>query len=94
MKKQIIRISLLQSAKVAAALYFVLTLPFVAIFAVMMSFAPSGSFGMIGGLAMVVIAPVMYAIFGFLFSLLGGWIYNVVAGQIGGFEYTTTEVAG
>ena len=92
MKKQVTRISLLQSAKVAAALYFVMSLPFIAIMAVVASFAPRGAMGM--GMATLIIIPVMYALFGFLFSLLGGWIYNVVAGQIGGFEFTTTEVAG
>ena len=92
MKKQIKRISLLQSAKVAAALYFVITIPFVAIMALFMAVMPGRGMG--GGLMMLIIAPVLYALFGFLFSLLGGWIYNMVASQIGGFEYTSEEVSG
>jgi preprotein translocase subunit SecY len=93
MKKQLVRISLLQSAKVAAALYFVISLPFAAIFALFAAMMPSGVRGMGGGMSVIIIMPICYAIFGFLFSLLGGWIYNVVASMIGGIEFTTEEVA-
>jgi hypothetical protein len=88
MKKQIVRVSPLQSAKVMAALYFVMSIPFV-LFMLAMPM-PAGSMP-----TWVVIAmPLFYIVFGFLFSLLGAWIYNLVAGVVGGFEYTTREVAG
>ncbi|MFL6657785.1 MAG: hypothetical protein ACJ8GW_06930 [Massilia sp.] len=94
MKKQLVRISLLQSAKVAAAMYFVISLPFAALIALFGMMMPSGMPGMHSGMSMVIILPICYAIFGFLFSLLGGWIYNVVASMIGGIEFTTEEVSG
>jgi hypothetical protein len=28
----------------------------------------------------------------FVFTLIGAWIYNLVAGMVGGFEFTTAEV--
>lgn len=44
------------------------------------------------GIAMMLIFPILCAVFGFLFTLLGAWIYNMVASKMGGFEFTTTEV--
>jgi hypothetical protein len=29
---------------------------------------------------------------GFVFTLFGAWVYNVIAARIGGFEFTTAEV--
>jgi len=93
MKKQIVSVSILQNAKVAAALYFVVTIPFVLLFAIGMSFAPgSGAMGVGMGIGMLIIVPVLYAIFGFLFTLLFAWIYNLVAARVGGVEFTTVEV--
>ncbi len=93
MKKQIVNVSMLQNAKVAAALYFVVTIPFVLLFAIGMAFAPdSGALGVGMGIGMLIILPVLYAVFGFLFTLLFAWIYNLVAARVGGLEFTTVEV--
>ena len=89
MKKQIIRISPFQTAKLMAALYFVMSVPF-ALLMLAMPF-PAGS-GMSGW--MMIVLPVFYLIFGFIFSIIAAWIYNLVAGQVGGIEFTTVEVAG
>jgi hypothetical protein len=91
MKKQILRISPLQTAKMLAALYFVFTIPFVLLmFAIMMlTPGPKPPF-YFGGF--MLIAPFFYAIFGFLFTLLGAWIYNLLAAKIGGVEFTVREV--
>ncbi len=94
MKKQIVRVSVFQSAKVMAALYVAMTIPLMLIGALFMSRLPGGGMGMFGGVMMLVLMPVLYGVFGFLFSLLGGWIYNMIASQIGGFEFTTEEVSG
>ena len=88
MKKQIVRVSPLQSAKVMAALYFVMSIPFVLLMLVL----PMGAGGMPKWA--LIVMPLFYVVFGFLFSLLGAWVYNLVAGVVGGFEYTTREVAG
>ena len=33
----------------------------------------------------------MYTAMGFIFSFLGAWIYNGIAGLIGGIEFTLAE---
>ncbi len=92
-KKQIIAVSVLQNAKVAAALYFVISLPFLALIAIGMAFAPSESgMGAGMGIGMVIIMPLMYAFFGFIFTLIFAWLYNLVAKRVGGFEFTTAEM--
>ncbi|HYO62657.1 MAG TPA: hypothetical protein VER08_03265 [Pyrinomonadaceae bacterium] len=42
--------------------------------------------GVIGGLAVMVIAPIFYGLLGFVFGALGAVIYNFAAGFIGGVE--------
>jgi len=41
---------------------------------------------MYGGAAAIIILPIMYGIFGFIGGAIGAWIYNLVAGWIGGIE--------
>ncbi len=85
MKKQITNVSPVQTAKVMAVLYLVMSLPIVLL---MMAFAPSMGMGKI----MFLIFPVIYMVIGFIFTLIGSFIYNFVAGLVGGFEFTVTEV--
>lgn len=88
MKKQIINISPFQTAKVFAVLYFVMTLPFIALMAIMFSFSPNQGPGM----GFLIVLPFAYLIFGFIFTVLAAWVYNLVAGWVGGIEYTSTTV--
>jgi len=88
MKKQIVQVSILQSAKVMAALYFVISIPFALLMMIPAMLSPTPSIG----IGMLIMMPIFYTIFGFLFSLLGAWIYNLVAARIGGFEFQTAEV--
>jgi len=88
MKKQIVQVSILQSAKVMAALYFVISIPFALLMMIPAMLSPTPSLG----IGMLVMMPIFYTLFGFLFSLLGAWIYNLVAARIGGFEFQTVEV--
>jgi len=85
MKKQIINISPIQTAKVFAVLYFVLSLPLVGFMAISFSFAP----GPKPGFGFLILFPFIYLIFGFIFTALGAWVYNLVAKWIGGIEYTS-----
>jgi len=87
MKKQVVHVSVLQSSKVMAVLYLVLSLPMVAIMAI-----PALMTGEGYSIAMLIFAPIIYTVFGFIFTALGAWIYNLVAARIGGFEFTTSEV--
>jgi hypothetical protein len=91
MKKQILTISPLQTAKIMAILWFVISLPFLLFMGVAMLSMPDGTRGAFGG--MMIFMPFMYAISGFLFTLIGAWVYNMLTKRMGGIEYTAIEVA-
>lgn len=91
MKKQILNISPLQTAKIMAALWFVISLPFLLFMGVMMCTMPGEARAAFGG--MMLFMPVFYAISGFIFTLIGAWVYNMLAKRIGGIEYTSMEVS-
>ena len=86
MKKQITNVSPVQTAKVIAVLYLVMSLPIVLL---MMAFLPSMGMSKM----MLLIAPIMYMVIGFIFTLIGAFIYNFVAGLVGGIEFTVNEVS-
>jgi hypothetical protein len=88
MKKQIVQVSMLQSAKVAAGLYFVISIPMVLLMATVMTLLGQGGVSV----GLLVAFPLLQMACGFLFTLLAGWIYNLVASRIGGFEFMTAEV--
>ncbi|KQX96961.1 MULTISPECIES: hypothetical protein [Massilia] len=88
MKKQIVQVSVVQSAKVMAAVYLITAIPVVVLAGLFMSsFMPAGA-----GIAMLIMMPVAYAVGAFIGAAFGAWIYNLVAARIGGFEFTTAEV--
>jgi hypothetical protein len=91
MKKQIVQVSVLQSAKVAAALYFVISIPMALLMLIPVMMGKEQS----GGLTvfMLIFMPVLYTLIGFIFTLIGAWVYNLVASKVGGFEYTAVEVS-
>ena len=89
MKKQILHISPLQTAKVLAALWFVITLPLVLLMAIPMMAIPGPKPPFFSGLMLAM--PFFYAIFGFIFTLFGAWVYNVLAKRIGGVEFTVQD---
>jgi hypothetical protein len=89
MKKQIVRISILQSSKIVVALYcflgFIYTLIGI----------PMAVFGTHQLRIMGIIycfGPVFMAILGFIFFVLSAAIYNFLAGFLGGFEFEVKEV--
>ena len=87
MKKQVVNVSVLQSAKVMAVLYFVVSFPMALILAFSSPVTSQGY-----GLLAMIALPVLYTLFGFIFSIVGAWIYNLVAARVGGFEFTTVEI--
>ena len=89
MTKQIQRVSLVQNAKTMSVLYLVLSAPMVAILLAVASV--TGQAGMY--VAAMMAFPLLYAASGFVFTLIGAWIYNLVASMVGGFEFTTKEVS-
>lgn len=91
MRKQIIRIAPLQTAKVLAVLYFAITLPFIILSTLFMWAMPGERSSAFSGF--ILLTPVLYALFGFVFTLFGTWVYNLVAQRIGGIEFETEEIS-
>jgi len=89
MKKQVVSVSILQNAKVMGALYLVISIP-LTLFMTIPAILTQGAGVSI--LAMILM-PLLYTAFGFVFTLFGAWVYNLIAARIGGFEFTTAEVA-
>ncbi len=88
MKKQLVHVSALQTAKVFAVVYLIVSVPLVVLMALPQMFGAATGMPWFLLLAM----PILYAVCGYVFSLLGAWIYNLVAAQIGGIEFTTREM--
>ena len=88
MKKQIINIAPIQTAKVSAVLYFLMSIPFVALMAISFIASPPEARPAMGILLAI---PFIYLIIGFIFTAIGAWAYNLVASWVGGVEYTSTE---
>lgn len=88
MKKRIKHVGVNQCAKMLAALYFVISLPVIAVMLIPVTLAAE-KYPI--GLEALVLFPFVYAFFTYLAGLLCALIYNVVAARIGGFEFTTAE---
>ena len=67
-------------------LYFAVTLPFL----LLMLLVPGQKPPFISSFLLVM--PFFYALFGFLFTLFGAWVYNFIAKHLGGIEFTTQDV--
>ena len=92
------RIAPLQAGKMLAALYGLLSLvviPFMLLFIGVSSLVARSQggagapalpliFGM--GLGFMIFMPILYALMGFLFGVIGAFVYNLLAKWIGGFE--------
>jgi hypothetical protein len=48
---------------------------------------PSLVGGCVGAVIAMVLAPIIYGVMGCLMGMLVAWLYNVVAGWIGGIEF-------
>jgi hypothetical protein len=93
------RIAPLQAGKMLAALYGLLALimvPFMLVFMTVGGLAARNQgaataptlpfmFGM--GIGFLVFLPVFYAVMGFVAGAIGAWVYNLLAGWLGGFEF-------
>ncbi len=98
MKLKLKRIAPLQAGKMLAAFYGLLSLifvPFMLIFMAAGGFAASQQGGgsvaalplMMGmGFGFMVFLPLLYALMGFVFGVIGSFIYNLMARWMGGFE--------
>ncbi|HKA63929.1 MAG TPA: hypothetical protein VKH83_15950 [Methylomirabilota bacterium] len=84
------RVGPLSCAKVVGLLYVILGLimgAFVSLFAVTMGGVPGRDPGNpVFGMAAVVFFPVLYGVAGFVTTLIAAWLYNGLAGLVGGVE--------
>jgi uncharacterized membrane protein len=89
----ITRIGPISCAKIAGTLYAVMGLVLGGVFSLV---SLAGAFGatqetatfpmMNYGVPAIVVFPVLYGCLGFVGALIGAWLYNVLAGWIGGIE--------
>lgn len=92
------RVGPLSVAKVSGLIYAILGLFFgglMSLFSMVgAAFAPHGSdagfMGMAFGVAAIIILPIFYGIVGFILSLIGAALYNLIAGMVGGVEIEVT----
>ena len=89
-------VSPLSLAKVALVLYGVLGLLFGLGFAVLSLFSSAfghdpgmGIYGAFFGVGAVVFLPIFYGGMGAVMAFIGAWLYNLVAGFVGGIEIRT-----
>ncbi len=90
-KRRIKRFAPVQLGKMLAVLYGamgLLFIPFFLIMSVMATRVPQQQrVGMMAlGTGFAFIFPFLYAAFGFIFGIVGAWIYNLIAKWIGGIE--------
>ncbi len=51
-----------------------------------------GGFGIVGGIAVMIIIPIMYAVIGFIAGAIGALIYNIFSGIVGGIEIEVENI--
>ena len=89
------RIGPMSLAKLSGALYALLGFIIGAIVSAVsviggaMGGSEAGMMGMVFGAAAVVLVPLLYGCMGFVMSLIGASLFNLVAGWVGGIELDT-----
>jgi hypothetical protein len=106
-KLRIKKLGVLSVAKMYAAIAFVISLLiaipyglFIIIFSLMGSSVARGDaavgvigFGVVGGIAVMIILPIMYTLMAFIGGAIGALIYNIFAGFVGGIEIEVENIA-
>jgi hypothetical protein len=87
------RIGALSLAKLSGTLYAIIGLIVGALFSVIglagaaaAGGDSAGMFGAMFGVGAIVVFPIIYGCMGFIASLIGAWLYNILAGMVGGVE--------
>jgi hypothetical protein len=88
MKMTIRSVSVLQTAKITAIVYAAFSVIVVPFFMIAIARNPRAS---MGGIALVAFLPFFYGIAGFLFTVIGCLLYNLLAKHVGGIEFTVEE---
>lgn len=89
MKKQLVRISILQSSKIMTALYVVMGFIYTLIGIPMLVFGDKKLqvMGMV-----YLLMPVILGVFGFVFFVILAAVYNLLAKWLGGFEVEVKDI--
>ncbi len=89
MKKQISKISVMQSSKIVTALYVLMGFIYTLIGIPMLIFGGEG----IRIMAIIyILMPLVMAIFGFIFFAIFALLYNGLANKLGGVEVEVREI--
>jgi hypothetical protein len=89
MKKQLARISILQSSKIITALYVLMGFIYTAI-GIPMVLAGGEKFRIMGFIYIAM--PLVMAIFGFVFFVIFAGLYNLLAKWLGGMEVEVKDI--
>ena len=92
MKKQIKRLSPHQNGKVFGVLMVVATMPFLIPTIIMLITMPQYDNAVGSPSAMLIGAPFLYLIFGYITVVIGCCFYNFIQKFIGGFEFEVIEL--
>jgi hypothetical protein len=82
--------AILQNSKFLAAMYFLITIPFGLIFGLIGFLMPNDKSPFPGWI--MIFIPFLYAILGFIFSVVGFALYNWLAGLMGGIQFDMEEI--
>jgi hypothetical protein len=89
MKKQVIRISILQSSKIATAMYILMGCIYTLIGIPLIIFG-SSELKIMG--VVYLLMPILMGFIGFVFFVIFAAIYNLLAGWLGGIEVEIKNV--
>lgn len=97
MKKEITKVGILSLIKLYGAIYGALGFIIGLLFALFAGAGAMASEDMLpfagGGIAMVIIGPIVYGILGVIAGALGGALYNLFAGWVGGVQIELKDIA-
>ncbi len=51
-----------------------------------------GGFGIVGGIAVMIILPIVYGIIGFILGVISALVYNIFASMVGGVAFEIENV--
>ena len=87
MQYRLTRFGIHSAALIVGIIYFILAIICVPIFYLISRNAPNG--GLPG--IVLIIGPVFYGIFGYVATVIGCWLYNLIASSTGGIVFTLEQ---